>query len=451
MTKIILVFVLSFSIVQAMNQSMQRAASSSTQAISSNALAEQKVDAETHYQLGKKYEAEGKWWLAEESYAKAATQNHAAALCALTMISALRGEKLDKKQEFLGITDMQSEAMKESAYKQGNIHGLIAQFFILIHVKEVNDDDDVTEEIRAIAEKLVGEKDALAQYYLWIYYKNHDFCKASYIEDSAVRESDARLLYYIGSEKRDRKYIEKAAELGFVEAQFHLDALNYKESKCKELPGPDYGSMLYHMALIHKRRGSSEVASRLIRLAADHGHMYAQLYLADMFEKENNKDSALHYYGLAADAGNNYARYKLALFHEKEGKKDEAKRKLVLAADGGNIKAQVHLANMFEQENDEGKAMHYGVLAADAGDSDAQYRVAYAYKGKGNRKKAKHYFALAAGQGNSKAQVCLAYIYGAEGNAEGLDSLLQEIRTLDAYEQTLALLKERQENACVLQ
>ena len=123
-------------------------------------------------------------------------------------------------------------------------------------------------------------------------------------------------------------------------------------------------------------------ALNYIRLAADKGHVPAQLKAGEMYENGTgtlaDSEKALAYYRMAADSGNADARFRTGEIYARRGTSESLK-----------------------------EAFRYYRMAADGGNADAQYRTAMCLaEGKGtgrNREEAIKYLKLAADQGNEQA------------------------------------------------
>lgn len=170
-----------------------------------------------------------------------------------------------------------------------------------------------------------------------------------------------------------------------------------------------------------------EEAVKYYRLAADHGHGWAQYSLANCCYNgngiEKNYVEAIKYCRLAADQGNPSAQNFLGnCYYSGIGVKKnviEAVKCYRLAADQGDNWGQYYLANCYYsgegvKKNYE-EAVKYYRLAADQGHSDAQYALGNCYySGRGVEKndvEAVKYYRLAADQGHSTGQNRVAFLY----------------------------------------
>jgi TPR repeat protein len=221
-------------------------------------------------------------------------------------------------------------------------------------------------------------------------------------------------------------YEGKVTDKDIVQAKKWLQGLNsLRAIKLEEKINAEL--VVYGEDLIKEKQ--YQRAYTILKPIGNSGDLKAQLFIADMFDKKQLKETykAKYWYGLAAKQGSKRAQLKLAtttLTKSKNKKNlDKAKQKLLELADPGLPMAQFELGKLYATgeggfEKDMNKAVKWYRIAAEQDHVEAQYTLGVRYYlGKGvdqNNYESHAWFKRAAKQGHSKSQhnLGVSYFYG---------------------------------------
>lgn len=268
-----------------------------------------------------------------------------------------------------------------------------------------------------------------------------------YAEGKGIESSNEKALYYyqLAAEQENLlacEYLAEAyakgvgAEFSPEKAAFYADQIKQKADAHEAAAQFKVGRLFEKGIGVAKSLAS---AFYYYKLAADQGHIFACLAVADYFIEGKgvapSLENAISYYKIAADLDYIPAQTLLALCLLRHKLNDElAVHYLKLVAQTGNeaytrsvAVCQCNLAECFEEgrgiKKSSQNALYYYRLAADNGNEFAQDRLGEAYlKGelglKSDAKRAVDYYRLAAGQGNEFSLTRLAECYEAGKGVE---------------------------------
>ena len=228
-----------------------------------------------------------------------------------------------------------------------------------------------------------------------------------YLNGQGVKENKEKAL----------KLLKKAAKQKHEHAKEDLEELQ-KAEKAKQL---------YHVAKSHDSANKLDIAFKYYEKAAKLGYAEAQNYLGRCYEEgwgiAKNESEAFNWYQKAAEQGLAVAQYNLADCYLNGIGVPENKEKAFnwyqKAAEQGSAEAQNMLGRCYKEEwgiakNDD-KAVCWYQRAAEQGNIDAQYNLAVCYfNGEGikeNKAEAIKWFTKAANKNSASAQNMLGRCY----------------------------------------
>lgn len=228
-----------------------------------------------------------------------------------------------------------------------------------------------------------------------------------YLNGQGVKENKEKAL----------KLLKKAAKQKHEHAKEDLEELQ-KAEKAKQL---------YHVAKSHDSANKLDIAFKYYEKAAKLGYAEAQNYLGRCYEEgwgiAKNESEAFNLYQKAAEQGLAVAQYNLADFYLNGIGVPENKEKAFnwyqKAAEQGSAEAQNMLGRCYKEgwgiaKNDD-KAVCWYQRAAEQGNIDAQYNLAVCYfNGEGikeNKAEAIKWFTKAANKNSASAQNMLGRCY----------------------------------------
>jgi len=182
-------------------------------------------------------------------------------------------------------------------------------------------------------------------------------CLACGPAQAQLRAADGLAAINAGDPARARAIWQPLAERGDVLAQYNLGVLALRE-------GAD--------------------AARWFTLAAEAGHLPAQLALAGLLSDGHDWDAAARWYAAAAGQGDAAAAYSLGVLHDQgllgDGAPGLAARWFLQAAEAGYVQAQVAFAGLLAKADDPQAALWFE-RAAKAGHREAQFNHALRLEG----------------------------------------------------------------------
>lgn len=186
-----------------------------------------------------------------------------------------------------------------------------------------------------------------------------------------------------GNLKKAFESYQKAADLGFAEAQYHL-------GQCYE-----FG---------HGTKVNPKGAFKCYKKAADQKLANAQYRLGLCYENgigtRKKQKKAISSFKLAADQGHPDAQFSVGLYYQAKKGYKKALEYIKRAGDQGQANALCWLSM---HEDDSQKASEYFIRAAAHGSADAQYVLGFSHLEK-DPEKALEYFKLASDQGHEGAK-----------------------------------------------